>query len=169
MIFTDKTRRMLEIAANVAILVVAIIIVRNFVLSKWLRPQQLEAPTIGTKISFPGSKWEEGTTLVMALQKGCRYCEESSSFYRRLREQRAGVLPRMVAVVPGNKTEIASYLSHQGIIVDDIVNASLSDIKVSYTPTLLLVDRSGSVTDVWIGKLDARKESEVIQRVSNSK
>jgi len=169
MIFTDKARRRLEIAANIAILVVAIVIVRNFVLSKWPWPQQLEVPTIGTKISLPGSKWDEGTTLVMALQKGCRYCEESSSFYRRLREQRSGALPRMVAVVPGTKSDIASYLSNQGIIVDDIVNVSLSDIKVSYTPTLLLVDRSGSVTDVWVGKLDARKEKEVIQRVSNSK
>lgn len=130
--------------------------------------KQLEVPQVGTKVSLPGIRWDEGRTLVMVLQKGCRYCEESSTFYRQLRKQRSGSQPRMVAVLPGDKTEIARYLSQQGIIVDDLVNASLSDINVSYTPTLLLVDRSGNVTNVWVGKLDARKETEATQRILDS-
>ena len=72
-------------------------------------------------------------------------------------------------MVPGDKTEVARYLSEQGVPVDDIVNASLSDINVSATPTLFLVDRSGNVTDVWVGKLDERKETEVIQRILDSR
>ena len=162
------TRRSLEIAANVAILVVASLIVANFVRLKWPTSEQSEAPKIGSRISIPGRKSEDGPTLVMALQKGCKYCEDSSSFYRRLHTERSGSLPRMLAVIPGNKTEIASYLSQQGILVDDVVNASLPEIKVLYTPTLLLVDRSGMVTDVWVGKLNASEESEVIRRLSSS-
>jgi hypothetical protein len=163
-----RTRRSLEIAANVAILVVASLIIANFVRSKWRPSEQPEAPKIGSRISLPGSKWEDRPTLVMALQKGCKYCDDSSSFYRRLHERRSGSLPRMLAVIPGDKTEIASYLSQQGILVDEVVNASLSEIKVLYTPTLLLVDRSGMVTDVWVGKLNASEESEVIRRISSS-
>lgn len=165
---SDKTRRFLEIAANVAILVVAIIVVRNLIWARWQPKQQLEAPIVGTKVSLPGIKWDDGTTLVLVLQKGCRFCEESSPFYRRLRDQRSGSQPRMVAAVPGNKTDIARYLSEQGVVVDEIVNASLSDFHVSFTPTLLLVDRSGNVRDVWVGKLDARKETEVAQRMLDS-
>jgi len=75
----------------------------------------------------------------------------------------------MVAVVPGDKTEVARYLTEREIVVDDIINLSLSDIKVSGTPTLFLVDRSGNVSDVWIGKLDARKETEVAQRIRDSR
>ena len=74
----------------------------------------------------------------------------------------------MLAVVPGDKIEVARYLSEQGVLVDDVINASLSDIKVSATPTLFLVDRSGHVTDVWVGKLDERRETEVVQRIFDS-
>jgi hypothetical protein len=166
---SDKTRRFLEISANVAILIVAIIVIRNFIWSRWQPKQQLRRPIVGTKVSLPGIKWDDGTTLVLVLQKGCRYCEESSAFYRRLHDQRSGSQPRMLAAVPGDKTEIARYLSEQGVVVDDIINASLSDINVSFTPTLLLVDRSGKVNAVWVGKLDARKETEVAQRILDSR
>ena len=163
-----KTRRLLEILANLAILVVAIIVVGNFVWARWKPKQQLEAPKVGTKVSLPGIKWDDGSTLVLALQKGCRYCEESSAFYRRLCDQRSGSQPRMLAVVPGDKSDIARYLSEQGVLVDEIINASLSVVNVSATPTLLLVDRSGNVTDVWVGKLDSSKETAVAQRILNS-
>ena len=165
---SDKTRRFLEISANVAILVVAIIVVRNLIWSRWPPKQEAERPTVGTKLSLPGIKWDEGTTLVLVLQKGCRFCEESSAFYRRLHDERSGSQPRMVAAVPGDRTEIARYLSEQGVLVDDIINTSLSDINVVFTPTLLLVDRSGKVSDVWVGKLDTRKETEVAQRILDS-
>jgi hypothetical protein len=75
----------------------------------------------------------------------------------------------MLALVPGDKTEIARYLSEQGIVADEIVNAPLSDIQVSFTPTLLLIDRSGNVRDVWVGKLDGRKENEVAERILDSR
>ena len=165
---SDKTRRLLEISANIAIIVVAIIVVRNLIWSRWHPRQELENPTVGSKVLLPGVKWDEGTTLVLALQKGCRYCEESAAFYRKLHDQRSGSLPRMLAVVPGDKIEVARYLSEQGVLVDDVINASLSDIKVSATPTLFLVDRSGHVRDVWVGKLDERKETEVTQRILDS-
>jgi hypothetical protein len=166
---STNPRRVLEISANIAILVVAIIVVRNLIWARWQPKQQLDGPTVGTKVSLPGIKWDDGTTLVLVLQKGCIYCEASSAFYRRLRDQRSGSQPRMVAVVPGDKSETARYLSEQGVFVDDIVNVSLSEIQVSFTPTLLLIDRSGNVSDVWIGKLDVRKEMEVTQRMLNSR
>ena len=70
----------------------------------------------------------------------------------------------MIAVVPGDKAEVGKYLEDLGVVVDGIVNASLSDIHVSATPTLVLVDRSGRVTNFWVGKLDSNRENEVIQR-----
>jgi thioredoxin-related protein len=163
-----KTRRSLEISANLAILVVAIIIVGNFLWARSKPKQDLQSPKVGTKVSVPGIKWDDGTTLVLVLQKGCRYCEESAAFYRRLHDQRSGSQPRMLAVVPGDKTEVARYLSEQGVVVDEIVNASLSVVKVSATPTLLLIDRAGIVTSVWVGKLDSSQETEVAQRMFSS-
>ncbi len=74
----------------------------------------------------------------------------------------------MIAVVPGDEAEGGKYLEGLGVVVDGIVTASLSDINVSATPTLVLVDRSGRVSNVWVGKLDSNRENEVIQRAFNS-
>jgi hypothetical protein len=164
---TKSVRRILEVTANVGIIIVAMILIGNFVWSKMRPKGELEKLTIGSKVSLSEIKWEEGKTLVLALQRGCRYCDESALFYRRLHDERSGSEPRMIAAVPGAKNETAKYLKDLGVIVDDIVNVSLSDIHVSVTPTLFLVDRSGRVTNVWVGKLDATKENEVIQRTLN--
>ena len=165
---TKSVRRILEVTANVGIIIVAVILIGNFVSSKWRTKRELDKLTAGMKVSISGVKWEDGTTLVLALQKGCRYCDESAPFYRRLWQQRSGTEPRMIAVVPGDKAEVARYLQELGVLADGIVNVSLADIHVSATPTLFLVDRSGRVSHVWVGKLDSNRENEVIQRAFNS-
>lgn len=165
---TKSLRRVLEVSANLGIVIVALIIVGNFVASKWRTKREIATLTTGSKVSLSGVKWEDGTTLVLALQRGCRFCEESASFYRRLWQQRSGSEPRMIAVVPGDKAEVGKYLNELGVVVDGMVNASLADIHVSATPTLVLVDRSGRVSNVWIGKLDSNRENDVIERAFNS-
>jgi hypothetical protein len=165
---SKSPRRILEVSANVGIIVVAVILIVNFVSSKLRNKPDFEKPTAGSKVSLSGVKWEDGPTLVLALQRGCKYCDESAGFYRRLWQQRSGSQPRMIAALPGDKAEVAKYLEELNVLVDGTVNVSLSDIHVAATPTLFLVDRSGRVSDVWVGKLDLSKESEVIQRVFNS-
>jgi hypothetical protein len=61
--------------------------------------------------------------------------------------------------------EATQYLSEIDVAVDDILNLSLADIKVTATPTLLLVDSSGKVKEVWVGKLNPAREKEVIDRL----
>jgi hypothetical protein len=162
---TGRVRRSVEIAANIAIVLVAIVIVVNLLWPR-IRPKQtLSAPPVGSKVSLSGVNWEKnGTTLLMVLQEGCRYCEESAPFYHRLHDQRSGPQPRMVAVIPGEKAETVRYLTDHGVLADDVINTSLDDVKVAATPTLLLVDQSGHVKGSWVGKLDESREKEVIQR-----
>ncbi len=47
----------------------------------------------------------------------------------------------------------------------DIHQADLASLKVPYTPTLLVLDRSGVVKDVFVGKLSADKEGQVLSRL----
>jgi thioredoxin-related protein len=165
---TGRIRRSVEIAANVAIILVAIFIVGNFVSSRFRPKQTLTSPPVGSTVSLSGVDWEKnGTTLLMVLQEGCRYCDESAPFYRRLHDQRSGQQPRMVAVIPGEKAETVRYLSDHGVLADDVINTSLDKIKVTATPTLLLVDQSGQVKGSWVGKLDENREKEVTQQVLN--
>jgi hypothetical protein len=165
---TGRVRRFVEIAANIAIVLVAIVIVGNLLWPRLHSRQSLSAPPVGSTFSLPGVDWKKnGNTLVMVLQEGCKYCEERAPFYHRLHDQRSGSQPRMVAVIPGEKAETVRYLTDHGVLADDVINTSLDDVKVAATPTLLLVDQSGYVKSAWVGKLDESREKEVIQRALN--
>jgi hypothetical protein len=160
-----KARRSVEIFANIAIVLVAVVIIGNFFWSR-IHPRQKPAgPVVGSVVSLAGVNWQaNGNTLLLVLQEGCRYCEESAPFYRKLHEQRAGLQPRMLTVIPGEATESTHYLSDRQLPTDGIINAQLTDLNVTATPTLLLVDETGHVKAVWIGKLDETRQREVRQK-----
>src|SRR6266545_6949366 len=104
-----KTRRFLEISANLAIVIVAVVIVGNFVWSRIRPKQKTSTPEVGNAVSLGGVNWKDnGRTLLMVLQKGCVYCEASAPFYRRLHDERRGEQPRMLAVIPGGQADSAS-------------------------------------------------------------
>ena len=160
-----KARRSLEILANIAIVLVAVVIIGNFFWSRIHPRQRTSGPVVGGVVSLAGVNWEEnGSTLLMVLQEGCRYCEDSAPFYKKLHDQRGGSQPQMLTVIPGQAGETARYLSDRGFPTDGIINAQLSDVNVSATPTLLLVDATGHVKAFWIGKLDENRQKEVRQK-----
>ncbi|HBB95785.1 MAG TPA: hypothetical protein DC054_10375 [Blastocatellia bacterium] len=162
---SDKTRRLLETSANIGIVVVTLAILWNFIWPRIHPKRQASDPVVGSSVSLGGVDWNKnGSTLLMVLQEGCKYCEQSVPFYKSLHAQRSGSQPRMLTVVPGEAASVTRYLSEQGVPTDGIINASLSDVNVSGTPTLLLVDNTGHIKNVWVGKLDANREKEVMQK-----
>jgi len=66
---SKSLRRFLEVSANLGIVIVALIIVGNFVASKWRTKRDVDILTTGSKVSLSGVEWEDGSTLVLALQK----------------------------------------------------------------------------------------------------
>lgn len=160
--------RRVELLANVAIVLVAVMIgavlVRGYFFS---RPA--EAPkniAAGTKVSLPGVEWERnGKTLVLALQKGCHFCSESAPFYQRLVQAAAAKGVKIVAVLPQPQDESRQYLEGLAIPVADIRQAALGSLNVKGTPTLILVNDKGEVAASWVGKLPSDKESDVLARL----
>ena len=59
---------------------------------------------------------------------------------------------------------LARYLRLHGLTVDQIVSVAQS--RVRGTPTLLLVDRSGVIEAVWLGKVSRDVEQEIISAVT---
>jgi hypothetical protein len=55
-----------------------------------------------------------------------------------------------------------NFLSHLGVHLKQLQPTS---IGVDGTPTLLLINKDGIVTDSWRGKLPPEKEREVIARL----
>ena len=114
------------------------------------------------KESLPGVDWAKNRrTLVLALSTQCHFCTESAPFFQRIQKERARDL-KLLAVLPQSITEGHRYLEGEGVKVDDVRQAELSSIGVNGTPTLLLVDSKGAVSQVWQGKLQPEQEGGVL-------
>jgi Redoxin len=165
--------RITEVAANIAIVVVAVVVVA--VLAKqylWPRQPPKAPPGIaaGTKLSIADVDWaHNGATLIVALQKGCHFCSESAPFYQRLvndTKDKTGV--KIVAVLPQPFDDARQYLDSIKVPIADVKQEQLSTFGVKGTPTLILVDAHGVVTDSWVGRLPPERETEVITKLSKA-
>ena len=101
-------------------------------------------------------------SLVMVLQSDCVFCQDSMPFYRRLVAADRGDAQIVVAAPPYD-TGIRDYLASESVTPDSVVFLESGVLPVRGTPTLLMVDRDGVVTDAWIGLLDAEGEADVIE------
>jgi hypothetical protein len=128
------------------------------------QPIPFEPLHAGTKMPIAGVDWGKNErTLLMALSQGCRYCSASAPFYQRLTKEMAGRKNiGVLAVFPQPVNDARNYLSKLGVSVADIRQVSFDDLGVLGTPTLILVDKAGFVTNAWRGQLPANKEDEVL-------
>ena len=163
----------IELAANLAIIVVAIllgvVLVRNHLFRSPAQTQTAAMTGIetGTKLSLSGVDWTMSKrTLVMALSTKCHFCTESAPFYQRLAQERAGNLNlRLIAVFPQKSQESLEYLKGLAVNVDDVRQSELDALGVSGTPTLILLNNQGVVEDTWRGKLNGDREGDVLRRL----
>ena len=164
--------RRVELLANVAIVVVAVmlgaVLVGKFLLpnSAAVARTKYAGVAAGDKVSIPDTDWAKSQkTLLLVLQKGCHFCTESAEFYRSIARVRAEKGVRVLAVLPQPVNEARDYLTKLSIDVDEVKQATLDSVDVAGTPTLIFLDDNGVVRDVWVGKLSAEKESEVLSRL----
>ena len=158
--------RTIEVTANVAIICVAISL-GVVLISRTIRSSRVTVSDSATvkdqRIQLPGVDWSRNDqTLVLAISSTCHFCTESAAFYRLIRTR---TRVHTVAVLPQTVNEGRSYLSNLGVQVDEVLQAPLSSIDVSGTPTLMLVSRNGTVIRKWIGKLPPDLEKEVLLSV----
>jgi hypothetical protein len=105
----NKFRKNIELAANIAIVVVALLLCIILLKNQFASSQTLVAngdrqtpnkqAAQRQKISLPGIDWQKnGRTLLLALSTTRHYCKESAPFYQRLAEK--GENTRLIAVLP---------------------------------------------------------------------
>jgi hypothetical protein len=164
---TNLSKR-IEILANVAIIIIAVMIGVVIVNKYFFAKPAAQRPTIaiGSKVVLPGVNWAgNGKTLVLALQKGCHFCSESAPFYQRLVQIAPAKGVKLVAVLPQTAAEAQQYLQSLSVPIADIRQSPLDTLNVGGTPTLILVDDKGQVTASWVGKIPGDKEAEVLARL----
>jgi thioredoxin-related protein len=154
----------LEVVSNVAIIVLAVIVVaialRNYVFTP---RASVELPQ-GTQLALPDVRWNERSpTLVMVLSKDCQFCSASAPFYRRLLDETARLRIPVIAALPSEPRASHEYLDRLGIRVGEVRNVSPRSLGVAATPTLVLVDAEGAVARSWVGQLRGADEAEVLR------
>ncbi|HJU53728.1 MAG TPA: hypothetical protein VJ715_04115 [Pyrinomonadaceae bacterium] len=161
----------LDFLASVAIIAVAIlmsvVLIKNYIFNKGSASTDAgNQIKIGRPVSLPDVDWaEHGHTLLLAISTTCQFCSESAPFYQRLAQGRRDY--RLIAVSPQTVNESRKYLDRLGVAVDKVMQVPFDSLGIRGTPTLALVDSSGVVTEVWVGKLPVGEEADVISRLQN--
>ena len=171
----NKTHQKIELVANILIIVVALLLGGTLAQKYFFaapsaasgKPPRLE-PKIGSAMNVPDVNWsQQPKTLVLALQSSCHFCNDSAPFYKRVIESVKDKNVKLVAVFPTAIEESAAHLQKLGLTNMEVKQSSLGGLQVSGTPTLILTNDKGEVTDYWVGKLTPDKETEVINKLSS--
>jgi len=178
----SNTSRTVELVANIAIVVVALLFatafVKNYVLSKHAvdtnpiaTPNGATSPPARESLISPGSKLSmsnisdlklasSNRTLILALSNTCHFCTESAPFYKRVAQMRPNT--RLIAVLPQSVRDGQRYLAKLGVSVDEVTQLNLDKIGVLGTPTIVLIDNDGVIRQSWVGKLSPDGERSVL-------
>jgi hypothetical protein len=163
-------KRKLEMAANVTVIVVALA-VGFVVLTSYARsyPASRSIAAGDHLASLPGVDWKQHQrTLVLALNTGCHYCEDSVPFYQVI----AAAISQgkedvgAVALFPNNPEAVRQFSSRQAFPIRTLGGVSFEVLHVVATPTLILVDRQGRVEHTWIGELTSQQEQDLLAIIS---
>jgi hypothetical protein len=161
--------RKIELIANVCIILSGLFIAVRLLKPDLLSSSYKQERTVntGAKLPLTGVEWSlHKQNVVLALSEGCRFCAESGPFYKRLaRGCESSKDIHVIAALPAEPSESRRYLSGLDVQISDVREANLTSLGVSYTPTVLLVDRAGIVRHIWVGKLSNKEEAELLAKL----
>jgi hypothetical protein len=170
-IMKDSIIKKAEIASNISIVVVALIVTLVLVKKSFFNGSQPSdsspAPVAGTALSFPGVDWNSHRkNLLLVMSTQCRFCSESAPFYRRLADEATrNKDARLIAFLPQEVAEGRKYLSEMNVPVAEVFRLTPDSIATRGFPTLVLVDGKGVVKETWVGQLTPNQESDVLNRL----
>jgi thioredoxin-related protein len=151
----------LELIINTAVPLVVIAVLLVLARSYWRSEAAPSQIAVGTEMAQNVNWHAKGTTMVFILSTTCHFCAESADFHRELSQfcEHHGI--STLALFPQPVREARSYLHKAGIKVDNVQQASFSELGIQGTPTLLLIDASGKVKRLWVGWLTQDAERAV--------
>jgi thioredoxin-related protein len=119
------------------------------------------------KVSLPGLEWEKsGRTMLFVLSTSCGFCNASTDFYKKVVQEKQGIRDiRFVAVFPDDVKGSEQYLKDRGIGIQEVVQAMPNAVGAGGFPTLMLLDKTGTIKKAWVGKLSPEKELEVLNSI----
>ncbi|MBX7061444.1 MAG: hypothetical protein K1X52_07280 [Pyrinomonadaceae bacterium] len=157
--------RRLEVAANVAIIIAACFlgyaVLRGQFVHSEPAPFTKDGPKVGSAIQLDGVRLEH-RNLIFALSTTCHFCAESMPFYSKLAATNgANHALKLIAVFPADAETGVKYLEGKGVQVDQVITTSFNKLGVEGTPTVILIDETGTILNRWVGKLPPSREAEI--------
>lgn len=135
----------------------------------YLRPYVFKPqPMLGRGDRMPSEDidWKANkNTVVLVLNKDCRFCTASAPFYRKLIADAAAEHVTFVAIMPHPVEVSRQYLKEMHLDIADVRQKATTDLHLSGTPTLIHVDAFGIVKDIWYGQLRPQSEGQVTAAV----
>ena len=167
----SKVKNALEIATNIAVLLVAVTVLTVFALNFYTKPQPQLRQGLQRGDTIPqlqGLNYRDASqTLLIALNTRCGYCNESIPFYQQLVQQEFSKPTRIVALFPNSESEVRQFTQQNQLNIDTIADVDFRMFNLIGTPTMILVDDEGAVNDFWLGKLSRDDEHRVIQALNH--
>ena len=156
----------LERASNIAVIVVAVVVVFTLLHREFRSSTPSHASLKGTHFSLSSVTTAPAkVNLVLGISTVCHFCEQNVGFYQQLSTLEAPGKLAFYTVFPQSATDAAAFLNQKAIHPNGVVSSPLSQYKITGTPTLLLVDASGKVQEAWVGALDASRQAEVVKTI----
>ena len=168
----SRISQKVELIANVTIIVAAVLLIGVvaqkyfFPRTKVMPPARMQ-PVIGARMNLPDVNWSrQPKTLILALQTGCHFCDESVPFYKRIAENAKAENVKVIAAFPTGVEDSTAHLKALGLTNVEVRQLPLESLQTSGTPTLILTDDKGEITNYWLGKLTPDKEAQVLEQIT---
>lgn len=163
-------KKRLDLALNVAVLLAVGMMIASASRSIFFPPRPAAVGVhIGTRLPhMTGVDWEKHElTLVLAIRKGCHFCEDSMPLYRQLSslQETHRLKAHVTAVLPDIAESAGEFLRGNNVTLPFVGGVQLRTIEVTGTPTILLVNRQGEVKGLWVGVLSREAEQQLLHSV----
>lgn len=167
----ENWSKKLELISNVVVILLAIVLgVALF--TQYILPKQSTFPSnntinfVGKELNIDGVDWSQNSkTIVLALSSNCGHCTTSLPFYQKLVRLTAQSNTKIVAVFNQPLKEGQEYLAKHGVQINEIIQKDFKNINVKGTPTLIIVNDKGIITDYFVGAVNESREADILSKL----
>lgn len=167
-------KKWFDIGTNFVVIAMAGALVFTFFhyrLAPWQQTQSPAQVQAGVKLKgIPGVRLAPvGDTLLLAIRKGCHFCEDSMPFYKDLLELKSEdkISIPIVAVLPDSPVIARKFVASHKLALPVAANVNLGTIGVTGTPTMILVGAKRTVQQVWVGEQNPTQQTGVIAELES--
>lgn len=120
----------------------------------------------GTAIDTP-KEWYQGApyTLLLFARASCSACQTAQPFFKRLVND-IGATVRVVLVTSAGEADEDAYYARGLGLASNAIRTAVPGLSVRVTPTLVLVDRQGTILDAWEGVGPVENQSAIAQSLT---